>query len=239
MTDVISISNLTFSYSEGSVVLDIPQFSVGSGQHVFLYGPSGSGKSTLLNLLTGLLLPTAGDINVLGNHWQDLKGSKRDAFRASHIGFVFQQLNLIPYLSVLDNILLGAAFSKNTYSKNSSSHEDLVNRCQYLMKELQLPIELLKKPASTLSVGQQQRVAIARALVKEPEILIADEPTSALDADSRNAFIQLLFTLAKKHNSTLLFVSHDQSLATHFDKVVNLQTINRIQSPKKSAEDLL
>lgn len=231
MSAIVSVKNLSFSYesktkkkavSVENNILEIPEFSINAGEHVFLFGPSGSGKSTLLNILTGLLLPTSGQVKILEQDWSSLQGKARDAFRANHIGFVFQQLNLIPYLDVLDNILLGAEFGQ----QNRPKHQ-LIEQAKQLMSDLQLPESLLLKPASQLSVGQQQRVAIARALIKEPELLIADEPTSALDEANRNAFLKVLFELAEKNNTTLVFVSHDQTLASQFKRVVGIQSINK------------
>jgi len=230
MPPVITINDLKFAYptDRDTCVLDIPSLSIEAEQHVFLFGPSGSGKSTLLNLLTGLLLPDSGEVRVLNQDWKAMKGRHRDSFRAEHVGFVFQQLNLIPYLTVLDNILLGC-----TFSKKSNSYEQLLPEIKELLSDLQVSVELLNKQAKNLSVGQQQRVAIARALIKKPEVLIADEPTSALDEASRNAFMMLLFKLAKKAKTTLVFVSHDQTLAKDFDRVIDIQSINHVSRSYK------
>jgi putative ABC transport system ATP-binding protein len=231
MSAMISIKHLAFSYPEApnKLVLSIDNLVVNRGEHLFLYGPSGSGKSTLLNLITGLTDATSGSIEVLEQNWNALKGKKRDQFRAAHIGFVFQQLNLIPYLTVLDNILLADFFVPKNKAPNVP---DMKAKAAYLLEALQLPISILGQKASQLSVGQQQRVAIARALINDPELLIADEPTSALDHDSRDAFVKLLFELAEQHQTTLVFVSHDQTLAIHFPRKVDLLAIN--QNPSNS-----
>ena len=227
---VISVKNVTFAYPQlaEQMVLSINDWSVERGDHVFLYGPSGSGKSTLLNLLTGLTEPTSGQISILNQDLSKLKGKGRDIFRARHIGFVFQQFNLVPYLSVKDNILLADYFSENKKADKSSNKPDTINsKIKDLIAKLQLPESILEQPASQLSVGQQQRVAIARALINEPELLIADEPTSSLDQDSRDAFIKLLFSLTESYNATLVFVSHDKSLASQFGNVLDIQSINQ------------
>lgn len=227
---VISVKNVTFAYPQSAeqMVLSINDWSVERGDHVFLYGPSGSGKSTLLNLLTGLTEPTSGQISILNQDLAKLKGKGRDIFRARHIGFVFQQFNLVPYLSVKDNILLADYFSENKKADKTSNKPDTINsRIKDLITKLQLPESILEQPASQLSVGQQQRVAIARALINEPELLIADEPTSSLDQDSRDAFIKLLFSLTESYNATLVFVSHDKSLASQFGNVLDIQSINQ------------
>lgn len=223
---VIKLNNLEFSYPQApdQSILSIGSWEVQQGEHVFLYGPSGSGKSTLLNLLTGMVEPTSGSISVLDTDLSSLKNKQKDKFRAQHIGFVFQQLNLIPYLSVKDNILLADFFTPK-----SSEKTDVEAHLVHLIESLKLPLSILEQPASQLSVGQQQRVAIARALINKPELLIADEPTSALDQNSRDAFIELLFKLANESNATLVFVSHDKTLASHFGNVLDIESINKVQ----------
>ncbi len=220
--DAVKISNLVFSYPGKipTAVLDIPAWRISQGDRIFIKGPSGSGKSTLLNLLAGILTTRHGSIEILGQNIGTLSARQRDAFRARHTGIVFQQFNLIQYLSVLDNIRLAAHFGK----KDSN---DIDLKAQQLFAALELDRTLIMKQASDLSVGQQQRVAIARALINSPEILIADEPTSALDGDTRDAFMKLLIDISRAQGNTLIFVSHDITLASHFQHVVNLAEINR------------
>lgn len=209
-TSAIEISNLKFTYPAASSVLCVPKWSINKGEHVFLSGPSGSGKSTLLNLLCGTLTPTSGNVQLLGHPFSSLSGSKRDKFRATHIGVVFQQFNLIPYLTVSQNIKAAVYFAAGNGQQQVTQQ-----RLSFLLNALQLPENMASQRADSLSVGQQQRVAIARALINEPEILIVDEPTSALDTASRDKFMQLLKQVSKK--STMLFVSHDPSLQQYFD----------------------
>lgn len=219
--DAIKISHLHFSYP-GKIpvtVLDIPSWRIAKGERVFIQGSSGSGKSTLLNLLAGILTAARGTIEILGQDLSALSARRRDSFRASHIGIVFQQFNLIHYLSVLDNIRLAANFGKK-----SLTGTDL--KAQQLFAALGLNNTLITKKAGDLSVGQQQRVAIARALINAPEILIADEPTSALDSDTRDVFMKILMDISKTQGNTLIFVSHDTALTRHFQHVVNLAEIN-------------
>lgn len=217
----IEITDLRFSYAgaNDNPVLDICAWTVHRGQQLFLQGPSGCGKSTLLNLLAGVLMPDRGDIRLLGHSLTGLSSRQRDQFRARHIGVVFQQFNLIPYLCVIDNIRLAAHFANRPCAL-------LYERIQTLFERLQLSITLLSRRADMLSVGQQQRVAIVRALINTPEILIVDEPTSALDADASDAFMALLLELSRDNSSTLVFVSHDKSLAQYFDENLCLQNIN-------------
>lgn len=218
----VSIRNLQFSYGKAGddPILEIPEWSIGAGEHVFLHGPSGSGKSTLLNLLAGILVTTGGNIQILDQWLDRMSGRQRDNFRARHIGFVFQQFNLIPYLSVLDNIRLASHFA------GSSSRKNVDLQATTLLQALGINAALYHRPASLLSIGQQQRVAIARSLINTPELLIVDEPTSSLDSQNRDAFMTLLMEVVTQHNITLIFVSHDQSLARYFSQVVSLEAIN-------------
>lgn len=216
---VVSVQDLSFHYCNTSKpVLEIPQWSAQSGERVFLHGPSGTGKSTLLNLLAGILLPDTGTIDILGKCINTLSGSQRDKWRARHIGVVFQQFNLIPYLDPLDNIKLAAHFGGTA---NAS------DRADKLLTALGIDKALHHHPAAQLSIGQQQRVAIARALINQPELLIVDEPTSALDARNRDAFMSLLLEQVGLHQTVLVFVSHDLALAKAFSRVESLADINQ------------
>lgn len=229
---MIKINDLCFSWKD-TPVINIDRLHIPVGQHLFIEGPSGSGKSTLLNLLAGVLTPQQGDISVLGQSLNQLSGSQKDSFRADNIGFIFQQFNLIPYLSVIDNITLPCSFSNKRKKKVllRSTGSDLKSEAIRLLSALGLSDEaLLKRSVNELSVGQQQRVAAARAMFGSPEIIIADEPTSALDTEHRQAFIKTLFDECQKEKITLIFVSHDKSLKQHFDHSINLPEINNATS---------
>jgi putative ABC transport system ATP-binding protein len=218
---LVSVKDLHFRYStDNSSMLDIPAWSLEPGEQVFLYGPSGTGKSTFLNLLAGILLPNTGEICVLGKRLNTLSGRQRDKWRAQHIGVVFQQFNLIPYLDAVSNIALAAHFAGTKKTKH---------RALELLNALGIDQNLHNQAASLLSIGQQQRVAIARALVNSPELLIVDEPTSALDQQNRDAFMSLLFDQAKLHQTALVFVSHDLALADAFHRVEALADLNQAQ----------
>jgi putative ABC transport system ATP-binding protein len=218
---LVSVENLKFRYStDNSSMLDIPAWSLEPGEQVFLYGPSGTGKSTFLNLLAGILLPNTGEICVLGKRLNTLSGRQRDKWRAQHIGVVFQQFNLIPYLDAVSNIELAAHFAGTKKTKH---------RALELLNALGIDQHLHNQAAGLLSIGQQQRVAIARALVNSPELLIVDEPTSALDQQNRDAFMSLLFDQAKLHQTALVFVSHDLALADAFHRVEALADLNQAQ----------
>ena len=183
-----------------------------------MHGPSGSGKSTLLNLIGGVIQPAQGEVRLLGQPLATLGTAARDAFRAAHTGFIFQQFNLIPYLSVLDNVLLPCRFSP----RRAERAGDETQEARRLLSALDIAAELWTRPANRLSVGQQQRVAAARALLGKPEIIIADEPTSALDAGRQAAFLDLLLAEARAAGSSVLFVSHDLALADHFERTLEL-----------------
>ncbi|WP_369983109.1 ABC transporter ATP-binding protein [Thalassolituus sp.] len=219
----ISLNDLIFSYDQTAPLLNIPSWEVEQGEKVFLKGASGSGKSTLLQLLAGLLSPQSGNINVFGTQLDTLNQRQRDQFRAENIGYIFQQFNLIPYLSAFDNVLLSGEFGKSNKQENQS-------RARELLTQLQLPEYTWQQQGRLLSIGQQQRVAIARALLSSPKLLIADEPTSALDEDNRDAFMRTLMELADTQNSTLIFVSHDARLADYFDRTDNLSDLCLSQS---------
>ena len=227
-SNAIDIKNLTFHWrKDGPVILNLPDMHIKRKERVFIKGASGSGKSTLLSLIGGVLLPQAGNISVLGHTLNSMSAGKRDTFRAEHIGFIFQMFNLIPYLSVLDNVLLPCRFSKRRRDNIESRGNNLKDEATRLLEHLDLSTDMLRRPVTELSVGQQQRVAAARALIGGPELVIADEPTSALDADRRAGFLQLLLKECAEQNTTLIFVSHDSALEPLFDRGVHLNEINQ------------
>ncbi len=227
MTDLaIKLTDVYFAWPRGDPVLAIPKFDVARGERIFLKGASGSGKSTLLGLIGGVLQQARGSIEVLGTSMRDLRGSQKDAFRAVHIGFIFQMFNLLPFLSVLDNVKLTARFSR---ARAARAGKDLNAEAMRLLAALGLSDpQLLQRPVTALSIGQQQRVAAARALLGRPDLLIADEPTSALDADMRLGFLELIMRECASAGTTLLFVSHDTVLAGSFDRTISMSEINQI-----------
>lgn len=226
----INLANLCFSWpSQTKPCIDIPHFKVRTGEHVFIHGPSGSGKSTLLGLLGGVLTPQRGSITLLGQDLGTVSARQRNQFRADHIGFIFQQFNLLPWLSALDNVRLAVTFSP----ARKQRIKDVEAESQRLLTQLDLAPIYWHQPAAELSIGQQQRVAAARALLGHPAIIIADEPTSALDAARQDKFIELLLAEAQARQSTILFVSHDERLTTHFDRIVALEEINRSEALSK------
>lgn len=227
---VIDIHKLRYSWSKNlPLVLDIENFRVNRGERVFILGPSGSGKSTLLGILTGILSPQHGEVNILQHQLSTLHGAVRDRFRADHIGYIYQMFNLIPYLSLIENVTLPCQFSAMRKKRAVSKGGDLKKEALRLLEHLNLQgARFLDKPVVELSVGQQQRVAAARALIGSPDLVIADEPTSSLDSEHREGFLRLLFDECQSSGATLIFVSHDVSLIPLFDRVVELQRINNV-----------
>lgn len=223
--NAIEINNLEFSYSIKSEqnILKITDWSVKQGEQLFIHGPSGSGKSTLLNIICGLQLPQSGQVKVLGEALNNMSKRQRDKYRAAHIGYIFQQFNLIDYLSAIDNIKLATHFSPNT--KPST----LVTQIHNILTTLKLDAKDWHRPVNQLSIGQQQRVGIARALINQPKLIIADEPTSSLDQVAKDSFISLLTSLCEENATTLLFVSHDMSLQNHFNSSIALNSINHLK----------
>ena len=209
-------------------VLDIPSLEVAAGERVFLRGRSGSGKSTLLAAVAGVVAVTPGAVRVDGRDLGALRGAARDRFRADHVGIVFQQFNLVPYLSALDNVLLPCRFSPRRRDRAEQGAGGLRGTAVRLLEHLGMgDAALLAARAGELSVGQQQRVAAARALIGNPGLVLADEPTSALDADLRDGFVDLLLAECAAARSALLFVSHDRALESHFDRAVDFAQLNR------------
>lgn len=220
----IRLQDLVFGYRRGADMLRIPDFVVARGERVFLHGPSGCGKTTLLGLIAGVLTPRSGGVEVLGHPLHRMGGAARDRFRGAHLGYVFQLFNLLPYLSVVENVVLPCRLHPERRSRLGGA--DLSHAATTLAGRLGIAA-LLNRPVLELSVGQQQRVAAARALLGDPGLIIADEPTSALDAGHRAAFLDVLFDCCGETKTTLLYVSHDRSLEGRFDRSVSLPSLNQ------------
>ncbi len=208
-----------------SFSLAIDEFALPARERVLLVGPSGAGKSTFLSLLCGIVTPSAGKLEVLGTDMTKLSGAARDHYRAEHFGIIFQMFNLLPYGSILDNVLLPLSFAKKRRER-ASRNGSVEAEAQRLLKSLGLdPAELQGHSTAHLSVGQQQRVAAARALIGCPELIVADEPTSALDRNRQQAFLDLLFAEMDAAGSSLIMVSHEEELGKRFDRVLRLEDI--------------
>ena len=226
---VVELSAVRFSWSPvDPPAVAIDSLRVARGERLFLRGPSGSGKSTLLNLIAGVIMPQSGKVRLLGTDTGTLSGAARDRIRADHVGYIFQLFNLLPYLSVIENVGLPCRFSKRRRTRILDSGTDVEAEAVRLLDELDLRGSLLDRPVTQLSVGQQQRVAAARALIGSPELVIADEPTSSLDSDRRVAFLDLLFRQCERERTALIFASHDASLAPSFERTLELAKSNRV-----------
>lgn len=225
---IIALNQLSFSWpKQAGAALQIDAFQLNAGERLFVYGPSGCGKSTLLSLLAGVVVPQEGQVEIAGQQIQALSAAQRDHFRADNIGLVFQQFNLLPYLNVLDNITLACDFSRQRTVVLKRRQVTALAEAKRLLTRLLLPESLWQQSVMNLSIGQQQRVAVARALIGAPPVIIADEPTSALDRQSRDQFLQLLMAETRDSGSSLVFVSHDDSLKDHFDRHLHLPGLNR------------
>lgn len=223
----IELKQLEFQWPGATQpLLRIPELQISRGERVLLRGASGSGKSTLLSLIAGIHKAKAQQVFVLDHDLGDMSQRQRDKLRANEIGYIFQQFNLLPYLSAYQNVLLAQQFSPARRKRLNEQQPSHKQQAQSLLLQLGLTESDTERPAHQLSVGQQQRVAAARALFGNPALIIADEPTSALDADHRDNFIQILFEACRANNTTLLFVTHDASLAPHFDRALELADIN-------------
>lgn len=226
---MIDIEQLRFVWpGQSQPVLAIEALQLQAGHSAFLQGPSGSGKSTLLSLLCGVLVPGSGQLRVLGQDMRQLSAPARDALRADRIGLIFQQFNLLPYLSVRENVTLAARFAP---ARAQRCRPDLAAEAEHWLDRMELPRALFGRRADTLSVGQQQRVAAARALLGQPALVLADEPTSALDARLQERFMQTLLEACRDTGAALVCVSHDPRWAPRFDHTWSLTEINRVEQP--------
>ena len=211
--DIVEFKDVTRVYTSGShelKALDGMNFTLEEGKFVVILGPSGAGKSTLLNLLGGLDSPTSGSIRVNGKDISTLTGNELADYRASTVGFVFQFYNLIPTLTVYENVALVREISKNASDPKK------------MLAEVGLTDHLYNFP-SELSGGEQQRVSIARALAKNPKILLCDEPTGALDSETGVLVLKLLLSMARNYGKTIVIVTHNQNIAKMADVVIRVK----------------
>ncbi len=212
---MISISAVEFGYPDGDFHLNVADFHIAEGEKVAVIGPSGSGKTTLLNLLSGIITPQRGSVRVAGTPVETLNDARRRDFRINHIGFVFQDFELIEYLNVMDNIL---------HCYRISSALKLTPQVRQRARELAEQIGIgdkLGRCANDLSQGEKQRVAICRALLSSPQLVFADEATGNLDPRNKGRILDLLFDSVDQHDATLLAVTHDHELLPRFDRVVD------------------
>ena len=213
---ILSANNLKKYYSNSRNIIkavDDVNIDIEKGEFVTIIGTSGSGKTTLLNLLSGLEIPTTGEVHIDGNSLNELKNDKLTIFRRKKIGFIFRSFNLIPILNVIENIILPVSLD------NKDADEKYIKQ---IVQFLKIDDKLHEFP-NTLSGGQQQRVAIARALSNKPAILVADEPTGNLDKNTRTEVISLLKKISNEFNQTIIMVTHDLQIAKSSDRIISIE----------------
>mgnify|MGYP006173065135 FL=1 len=212
---MIKLNNVRKDYRSGNnitTIVDVDELNISTGEKIAIVGASGSGKTTLLNLLSGLVVADQGQIVIDGQDIAALSESMRDRFRANNIGYLFQNFHLLDGYSALENVELGMLFASGAVKRQQATEQ---------LTRLGLGERLHHQP-SELSIGQQARVALARATVNNPKIILADEPTGALDSESAREALDLLFEQSASHNSTLICVTHDKSVAANFDRILDM-----------------
>jgi len=221
----VHLQDVVFGYDPKTPILRIDELVLEEGKRVFLYGPSGSGKTTLLGLITGILQPQQGSCMVLGKELTNMSMPARDRHRGSEMGYIFQSFNLIPYLTVRQNVALPCHVHERRRRRIAAP--TVREEVERLVRRLGLE-KRIDRSVKKLSTGEQQRVAIARAVIGKPSLVIADEPTSSLDVNRQQAFLELLFEVCEEAGATLIFVSHDRSLMERFDERIGLGEISRM-----------
>ena len=221
---MLTVESLGFAYREGEFRLQIPQFAVAAGEKVAVIGPSGSGKTTLLNLVAGIFVPEQGTVRVGDVPVDSLGDAGRRDFRISNIGFVFQDFELLDYLSVLDNIL-----HPYRITRALKLSREVRQRALALADQMGIADKLQRYPQE-LSQGERQRAAICRALLPRPQLILADEATGNLDPENKERILDLLFESVDQHGATLLAVTHDHDLLPRFDRVVDFHDFRQGQS---------
>ena len=212
---MVEVENVSFGYAAGGFRLNVPHLKLEAGERLAIVGPSGSGKTTLLNLIAGILTPASGRIDVDGTEVTALNDTARRRFRASHIGFVFQDFALLDYLSARQNIFY-------PYRITPALRLDAAarDRAEALAEACGIGDKLDRHPTA-LSQGEQQRVAICRALVTQPKLILSDEATGNLDPDSKARILDLLFEQAAEAGAAVLAVTHDHELLPRFERVLD------------------
>jgi putative ABC transport system ATP-binding protein len=220
MEPIVAVRDMCFAWPGQSPLIEIPSLDVRRNERIAIHGRSGCGKSTLLHLLAGVHTPQRGSLRITGQELRMLSEAKRDRLRGVHIGVVFQQLNLIPFLGALDNVLLPCRYAAERALRAEALAGTTRVAAMNLLDRLGIDEAFWCKPAATLSVGQQQRVAVARALIGSPALLLADEPTSALDPENRDRFMTLLLLEASRSGTAVVLVSHDPAVIARFPRQV-------------------
>jgi putative ABC transport system ATP-binding protein len=216
---MINVSNLKFDYPAGGFHLEVEELQIQSGESVAVIGASGTGKTTLLNLISGVMVPNTGTINTNGVEVSALDDSKRRNFRIQNVGLIFQEFELLDYLSVVDNILLPYRISPAL-----QLDDQVRERATRLVEQVGMS-DKLKRPIRRLSQGERQRVAICRSLLPEPPVLMCDEPTGNLDPDNKQVILNHLMREVAERQTTLVVVTHDHQLLPQFQRVIDFISI--------------
>jgi putative ABC transport system ATP-binding protein len=231
---MIEIQNLKFSWPRSTFSLGIEDLQIPAGEKLAIIGPSGSGKTTLLNLLAGIEIVGAGLLKVANTELAKLSDSQRRDFRCSNIGFVFQQFELLDYLTVKDNIALPFLINQSLSAETPKPAVDAA--ISRLAKSMGIGDKLGRHPQK-LSQGEKQRVAICRALVAGPKLILADEPTGNLDPSNKHRTLDLLFQQADANEQTLVVVTHDMSIVDGFDRTIDFSSYH--QPAKNDSAEVL
>lgn len=219
---MINIKNVVMKYQDNGTeieALKIKKLQIKDGKKVAFIGSSGCGKTTLFNLISGMIVPTEGNVEVEDMDITDLTEAERDLFRANHIGYIFQDFNLFPEFTVMQNVTLPMTFSKR-YSK-----KEINELAKDMLKKVGME-EKANQKVKTLSGGEKQRVAIARSIVNKPNVILADEPTGNLDYKNGVKIMELIMEIAKEENATLIVITHNNSQLDMFDEVINIEELN-------------
>ena len=214
--NILSVSNLSKVYQSGSrklTVLDEVNFDIKAGEIISIVGPSGSGKTTLLGLCAGLDSASTGNVSLNGENLQTMNEDQRAAVRNQHVGFIFQNFQLLPTLTALEHVMVPLALKKRKDARSKA--QELLNKVGLGDRGTHYPTQL--------SGGEQQRVSIARAFANEPKILFADEPTGNLDTETGEMIEKLIFDLNKEQGTTLVLVTHDLDLAAKTQRIIHIK----------------
>lgn len=218
---MIALKDIFFQYPDSDFKLSIDNLKFEKGGKTAIIGASGFGKTTLLNLIAGIILPEKGNVIINNDEVNKLTDKQRRDFRIQNIGFIFQDFKLIPYLNIMDNIMLPFRINNSIQIK-----KETVNRVHELVEELGISKKLKKYPLK-LSQGEKQRVAICRALLNNPSIILADEPTGNLDPENKKKIMDILFSSVDKFNTTLITVTHDHDMLKGFEKIIDFKVFQK------------
>lgn len=219
---MVELERLFFQYPDSQFRLNIDNLGFSQGSKTAIIGTSGYGKTTMLNIIAGIITPQKGSVKVEDQIINALTDAERRNFRIQQIGFIFQDFKLIPYLNVMDNILLPYRIN-SSISMNNETLESAFS----LAKELGIDDKMKKYPAK-LSQGERQRVAICRALLNRPSLILADEPTGNLDPENKRRIMDILFDSVERFKATLITVTHDHDMLKGFDRTIDFKQFQEI-----------